>query len=182
MGLSDSARSVLRHADAHAARLGLTRLVCIDGPSGSGKTSLAAAISAERPDAVVLPTDAMLEGWGGLPGLGESLATVMAPLRQGRPGRWREWDWHLSAWARWHQIEPRPMLVVEGVGAAAAAIDPLITTSVWVQAPSAVRLERAVARDGEAMRPALERWAVEQDALHLRENTLARADVVISRN
>ena len=45
---------------------------------------------------------------------------------------------------------------------------------------SAERLERAVARDGEAMRPFLARWQHDEDAHFRADRTRARADVVIA--
>lgn len=180
MGLSeDAARLVLEHAESGPARLGSTRLVCVDGPSGSGKTSLAAAVVRLRPHATVLHTDDMLAGWDGLGGLADSLASALEPLREDRPGRWRRWDWTASRWAGWHPLAPTALLLVEGVGSLAPGIDDVVTTRVWVEAPRTVRLERAVARDGEAIRTALTRWVVAEDALHADRATRAGADVVV---
>jgi dephospho-CoA kinase len=50
---------------------------------------------------------------------------------------------------------------------------------VWVDAPADLRLARAVARDGEATRPLLERWAAGERDVLVREGARERADVVV---
>jgi len=176
---SESAARVLRAALDRPPTLGAGRLVCIDGLAGSGKTTLARALAAQAPEALVLGTDEMLEGWRGLPGLGRSVEALLRPLAAGRPGHWRRWDWYADAWAETRTVEPGPLLVLEGVGSAAAAYDELITLLVWVEADRDVRLARWLARDGEAMRPHWDTWLADEEALHAREDTRARADLVL---
>ncbi len=54
-----------------------------------------------------------------------------------------------------------------------------MTCLVWVEAPSVVRLERGVARDGEHMRSHWLTWAEQEEAMFERERTRERADVVV---
>ena len=171
------AHEVLARAEDRSPTLGSGRLVCLDGPAGSGKTTLAGALGRLAPGSVVVHTDELLQGWGGLPGLADSVECLLRPLAEGRPGSWRRWDWHADGWAETHQVAPGPLLVVEGTGSWAPAIRDLVTVLVWVEAPSAQRLERGLARDGEAMRPHWERWRVEEDDLHARLGTRSSADL-----
>jgi uridine kinase len=174
------ARDVLALADRRAATLGNGRLVVIDGPAGSGKTTLTAALAGLAPGSPVVHTDELLEGWAGLPGLAASVERLLRPLAAGRSGTWRRWDWHAGAWAESHEVAAGPpLLVVEGTGSWCPAVADLVTVLVWVEAPSTERLERGLARDGEAMRPHWERWRLEEDELHGRFGTRARADVVV---
>lgn len=174
-----AAAAVVARAESRPPTLGTGRLVCIDGLAGAGKTTLAAAIGRLRQDAVVLATDEMLEGWRGLPGIGASIEALLRPLAAGRTGRWRRWDWYADRWAEWHEVSPVPLLVLEGVGSAAAAYADLVTTLVWVEAPRDLRLERGIARDGERMREDWERWLEDEAALHERERAQDRADLVL---
>ncbi|WGX94455.1 uridine kinase [Nocardioides sp. L-11A] len=176
---SDLAAQVLATAFARPPTLGDGRLVCIDGLAGSGKTTLARGLAALAPEAVVLGTDEMLEGWRGLPGLGASVEALLRPLAAGRPGRWRRWDWYADAWAETRTVDPGPLLVLEGVGSAAAAYDELVTLLVWVEADRDVRLARWLERDGEGMRPHWDAWLADEEALHAREGTRDRADLVV---
>lgn len=190
-GADHAAQAVLAHALAHPPRLAGGRLVCVDGPSGAGKSTLARAVveAAGRvpggPGSVLggvrlLVMDDHYEGWDGLPTVAERLRReVLAPLAAGRPGRYRRWDWVADAWAEEHVVEPVGLLVLEGVGAASRAWADLTTTTVWVDAPADLRLARAVARDGEASRPHLERWARSEAEVLPREGARERADLLV---
>lgn len=168
---------VLDHALSRPPTLGPGRLVCIDGLAGAGKTTLALGLAAIA-RAQVVHTDELLEGWGGLPGLAATIDDVLRPLATGDPSSWTRWDWHASAWAESHPLSPGGLLVLEGVGSAPALVDDLVTTLVWVEAPRAERLRRGLARDGEPMRAQWERWLDDEAALHARERTRDRADLV----
>lgn len=174
-----SSSEVLAAALARPPTLGTGRLICIDGLAGSGKTTLAAGIAALAPDAVVIGTDEMLEGWRGLPGLGASIEALLRPLAAGDAGQWRQWDWTTGDWSRTRTLAPAPLLVLEGVGSAASSYADLVTLLVWVEADRDVRLARWLARDGESAREHWLTWLDDEAALHEREDTRARADVVI---
>ncbi|KAB2807416.1 4-amino-4-deoxy-L-arabinose transferase [Pimelobacter simplex] len=159
--------------------LGTGRLICIDGLAGSGKTTLARALAALAPEAVVIGTDEMLEGWRGLPGLAASTEALLRPLAAGRPGTWRRWDWYADGWAETRTVAPPPLVILEGVGSAATSYRDLVTVLVWVEAPLDVRLARWLERDGEDARPHWDDWLADEAALHAREDTRSWADVVV---
>lgn len=164
-----------------APQLGPVRLVVVDGPAGSGKTTLAAALAADLGDVQVVHMDDLYEGWSGLHDgvYRRLLAQVLEPLAAGRPGCYQRYDWELGRLADWHDVPVRSALVVEGVGAAAAAVDPYAVLRVWVEAPPDARLARLVARDGEALRGELLRWT-DLEARHFaRDRTRERADVLL---
>jgi len=179
MPSEDWATQVLAHALSAPPTLGTGRLICIDGLAGAGKTTLAAALG-QLTGAPVLHADELLQGWQGLPGLGATIDAVLRPLAGGCPSSWRRWDWHSSAWAETHSLAATPLLVIDGVGSGAAAYDDLITTLVWIDAGRDVRLARGLERDGAHMRPEWEQWLDDETALHARERTRERADLVYS--
>ena len=76
-------------------------------------------------------------------------------------------------------MSPCDVLVVEGVGAWSSSLAEAVTCLVWADTPSDVRLERGVARDGEALRERLLAWRALEDAVLAREGTRAHADVVV---
>lgn len=176
---SDWADRVISHALTSAPTLGEGRLICIDGLAGAGKTTLATSLAALT-GAPVIHTDELLEGWSGLPGLGATIDQLLSPLAAGHPSQWRRWDWHASAWAESRSLAPTPLLVIEGVGAGAAAYDELITTLVWLEADHDVRRERGLARDGDDFAPHWEQWANDEAVLHVRERTRERADLILT--
>ncbi len=179
MASRSEAAQVLAETLARPPTLGAGRLICIDGLAGSGKTTLAREVVALAPEAVVLATDEMLEGWRGLPGLGRSVEALLRPLAEGRPGTWRRWDWYADGWSGTETVDPTPLLVLEGVGCAAASYDDLVTLLVWVEADRSVRLSRGLERDGEQLREHWLTWLDDEAALHEREDTRARADLVL---
>jgi uridine kinase len=187
LAVRDLARRVL----AASPTLGNTRLVCIDGPAGSGKTTLAEALRGEL--SAMLPSlgagwpvpvicmDELYEGWRqDLDDVTHRLiAQLLTPISEGRAGRYQRYDWIAERFAEWHDVPAGPVLVIEGVGSAPLAADALITVLVWVEAPAAVRLERGLRRDGEALRDEWERWMVHERDHAERQRTRERADVVI---
>lgn len=174
-----AAADLLALALTRPATLGAGRLVCVDGPAGSGKTTLAAELATLAPDATVVHTDDLLEGWDGLPGLAAAVSALLAPLAEGRPGAWRRWDWVASAWAETREVSPGGLLVLEGVGSWSPAIAPWVTALAWVEAAYDVRMARGLARDGDAFAPHWEQWARDEAALHRHSGTREVADLVL---
>ena len=179
--------SVSRLADevrAAAPRLGEVRLVVVDGPAGSGKTTVAAALAASLrssgTEIAALHLDDIYQGWTGLDGVGERLsAWVLEPLAAGRPGRYRRYDWAAGEFAEWCDLLVPDVLIVDGCGAAQRSIDDVVSLRIWVEAPAALRLERGIARDGEALRGEWQRWMALEAEHFERENTRERADVLV---
>jgi len=167
--------------------LGAAGLVCVDGPSGSGKTTLAAGVARELESrgctVAVVHMDDLYDGWGGLLGSGPLLhEQLLAPLSEGRSGRYRRYDWHREERAESRAVPVTDVLVVEGVGSWRREHAGLVTVLVWVEAPATVRLERAVRRDGSHLAPHLLRWQRDEDRLHADEGTRDHADLVVTND
>jgi uridine kinase len=182
---------VLRYADLAAvvmgrpARLGSVRLVAVDGPSGSGKTTfatrLAAAVRAAGNSVSVVSTDDLLDGWGDMLTFWPRLEEwVLGPLRTGRPGAYRKYDWTTGEFLEgWQPVPVSHVLVLEGVTSARRVIRADLTLLVWVTAPRDVRFARSVSRDGEHTRDALLAWTRAEDAHFAAEATKSAAQVVV---
>jgi uridine kinase len=183
--LEETAARLAATAMSSPARLGTGRLVCVDGPAGSGKTTLADALvralrALPSVGVELLHMDDVYDGWAGLAtGMCTVATAVVAPLRSGRAGRYRRFDWHRNAYAEEHVVPPVDVLVVEGVGSGNSAYASQISLLVWLAAPSVVRLERGVERDGERMREQWLAWREGEQAMFERERTQERADAVV---
>jgi len=155
------------------------RVVALDGPSGSGKTTLAGRLAGAL-DAPVVHLDDLYPGWDGLEDAVPRLVEwVLVPLLEGRPARYRRYDWAAGAYAEWHQVGHRRLVVVEGVGCGARACAPYLSTLAWLEADPGERFRRGVDRDGERYLPHWQRWAVQEDRHFAAEGTRERADVVL---
>ncbi|HEX4812071.1 MAG TPA: hypothetical protein VFV66_04905 [Nonomuraea sp.] len=163
-----------------APSCGPVRLVAVDGPAGSGKTTYAGRLAGVLGCQVVHSDDFPVpweEGPGGWFALLEE--QVLEPLRQGKPGGFRRYDWVRGAYAGHVAVPVAPVLVVEGVGTARASAARLVAFTVWVEADEAVRLARVLERDGPELAPRWREWFAAERAWFAEDRTEERADLVI---
>ena len=176
-------------------RVGRVRLVCIDGPAGSGKTSLAgglaAALTAARPQLGAVPVvhgDEVYEGWDVVAAAPDRVhafgllaghldSWLLEPWREGRSGRHPTWDWHAARWGADVEVAAQPVVILEGVGLAAAALRAHAVLTIWVDADVEVRLARVLARDGEQLRAQMTSWQRDEHEWHRLDRTRDSADV-----
>lgn len=167
---------------AAPARFGGTRLVAVDGPSAAGKTHFAVRLAAAcAPGTPVVHTDDLLDGWGDQLTFWPRLERLLlGPLRSGRPARYRRYDWDAGRFGEsWVEVAPAPVVVLEGVSAARAAIRPELTLAVFVTAPEPVRLARSVARDGVASQSYLQAWRRRERRHFAADRTAEHADLLV---
>lgn len=168
------------------ARLGRSRLVAVDGPSGSGKSTtadrLVAAVEARGIDVALVRTDHFatwddpFDWWPRLEG------EVLAVLAAGRPAHYRAMDWSDGdpVPRRPTVVAPADVIVLEGVSAARRAVTQRLSLAIWVEHPDrSVRTERAVARDGAAIREPLRAWQRAEDRWFAADGTRERAERVL---
>lgn len=155
-------------AAARAARpvSGSTVVVSVDGRSGSGKTLLGTAV-ADTLGCPVVHLDDVFPGWDGL-AAGVALVTdhVLEPLARGGTAAYPRWDWMRSRPGRPVAVPVSSHLVLEGCGALVPPAVAHAAVRVWVDAPDALRRQRALARDGETYAPHWDRWAAQEDAVY----------------
>lgn len=159
---------------------GDVRVVAVDGPSAAGKSTFAAGLSAALGGAPVVRSDDFPVPWDGDPlaWWPPLTAQVLEPLRAGRTGRFRRYDWRHGAYAEEVEVPARPFLVIEGVGAAQESAP--VAFRIWVEAPRDVRRRRAAGRQDDLA--AWDRWAGIEAAHFAADRTRDRADLVISSN
>lgn len=171
--------ALLRLAERAEAGPGGVRTVALDGRSGAGKTTLARAL-ARHTGAPRVALDAIYPGWQGLrPGVELLVEWVLRPLADGSPARYRRFDWPRQCFAEWHDVRPSPLVIVEGVGAAARICRPYLQASVWVEAAADVRRTRSLARDGAAFRPHWSTWAATEDAYLADDDPASGVDLIL---
>ncbi|MGI9824898.1 ATP-binding protein [Agromyces sp. Marseille-Q5079] len=155
------------------------RSLLIDGRSGSGKSTIATALAALWPEAVVIRLDSIYPGWGGLAWASEHLrASVLEPRALGLAASWREWDWSSGSVGGWHPVDADRPLIIEGVGSLTIANRALADAALWVEHDTAERKARALARDGETYAPHWDAWAAQEDVFIAQNTPEALADLI----
>ena len=171
--------AVVAAARAASPVAGRTVVVAIDGRSGSGKTLLGTAV-ADTLGCPVVHLDAIYPGWDGL-AAGVALVTdhVLEPVARGEHAAYPRWDWMRSRPGRTVVVDAGPHLVLEGCGALVPPAAAFAAVRVWVDAPTEVRRERALSRDGETYAPHWDRWAAQEDAVYAATRPWESADLVL---
>lgn len=140
---------------------GRPAVVGITGPMAAGKSTLAACVGG-----LVISTDRYLPDYDGLPEHEwdlparsdlARLARDLATLREGRAARLPVWSFHSHSRVGEELVEPRPVVVVEGLHALAADVRPHLDVAVFVDAPRDVRWARCVERERRGERG----WTIE---------------------
>lgn len=129
----------------------------------------------------VVHTDDLLDGWADQFTFWSRLETwVLAPLRAGRPGRYRRYDWHRGRFGTEEVPVPAvPVLILEGVSTARASVAAELTYAVFVTAPDELRRRRAIDRDGAGILPHLDVWRRAERVHFGVDGTAARADLIV---
>ena len=181
-GDTDAVAHIVREVEDSAAIHGI-RIIGIDGPSGSGKSTVGARVAAAL-DAPLIQIDDFVS-WEDFSGWWPRFqAQVLEPLLAGRAAHWQVRDWggdeFGTSLAEWRTQPWAPIVVVEGVTCCRKAASDSLAYSIWVDAPTELRLERGITRDGESHRELWTRWMLEEDAFFRADETRERADLIVS--
>lgn len=155
------------------------RLVAVDGPGGSGKSTFAARLATFLDDAPMVHTDDFAShdepiDWWHL--LEEG---VLRPYADGRPARFRPYDWVARRRAGWVEVPPAPVVLIEGVSSARAAARDRLTYSAWLQTDRSERLRRGLERDGAELAGFWAGWMAAEDAFYAGDPTVDTVDLVV---
>jgi uridine kinase len=174
----DRLRLLLDAIRAAQAPVGVkTRIVAVDGPGGSGKSSLASWLAVKL-DAQVIHTDDFASWDNPTDWWPHLLELALEPLAAGRPARYQPTSWDGEERARL-LIEPRGIVILEGVTASRQAFRPYLAYSIWVATSRELRLERGLERDGAHALPQWEQWMEAEDRYIETERPAEHADLVL---
>src|ERR671921_2236388 len=125
-------------------------IIAIDGRSGAGKTTLAVELAARlraHHKVSLFHLEDIYPGWNGLmAGVDRYVAAVLDPLSRGDAATWTSWDGEKRYDGDIRVTLPAEIVIVEGVGSAAAAARPLLDAVIWADAPEDERRARALER------------------------------------
>jgi uridine kinase len=168
------ASAALTLVESARAGGGLT-LVGIGGFGGAGKTTLARSLAGAQ----IVSTD---EFWDGAEfKLGRLRSEVLDPLQAGVAARFESFDWAAQRTRDARSVHPRGLVVVEGVCALHRLLRDAYQVRLWVETPLAVRLARAVARDGKDARKIWEeRWLPSEARYAAEDDPISCAHLVVT--
>ncbi|SER25087.1 chorismate-binding protein [Arthrobacter sp. OV608] len=156
-------------------------IIAIDGRSGAGKTTLAIELAAQlraHHKVSLFHLEDIYPGWNGLlAGIDRYVATVLEPLSLGGAATWTSWDWERHYDGDSRVTLPAEIVIVEGVGAAAAAARPLLSAVIWADSPDDIRRTRALERDGGTYEPYWDQWAAQEEEWLRGDHVPEHADV-----
>ena len=132
-------------------------LVAIDGLPVSGKSTLAGRLESELGASVLYLDDFVRPAheWRGISAPAfpipyiryDQFMTAIAELAAGRLARFQRYDWESGRLSdEWHSIDPRGIVVVEGVSALHAELAPHFELRFWVNSDAATTLEATLDR------------------------------------
>jgi para-aminobenzoate synthetase len=156
-------------------------IIAVDGRSGAGKTTLAVELAArlrQHHKVSLFHLEDIYPGWNGLrTGIERYVATVLAPLREGKAAEWVSWDWERHYDGGLNVTLPAEIVIVEGVGAGAEAGRSMLDAVVWVEAPGDDRRRRALTRDGSTYEPYWDSWAAQEEEWLSADSVMEDADI-----
>lgn len=155
-------------------------IVLIDGRSGAGKTEYGITLAQDM-EAQLVSLDDVYPGWDGLDaGSWHVWQNLILPISKGQPGSYRKWDWVSKRPGMWVTLPANTRIVVEGCGSIRSDQGDVVVTTFWIEAPDALRRERAIARDGATYLPHWERWARQEERFLSLHDGRARAETVVT--
>jgi para-aminobenzoate synthetase len=161
-------------------------IIAIDGRSGAGKTTLAIELAAQLRNhhkVALFHLEDIYPGWNGLTaGIERYVSTVLTPLSRAEPATWTSWDWDRHYDGDTRVTLPAEIVIIEGVGAAAAEARPLLSAVIWADSPDDIRRKRALDRDGGTYEPFWDQWAEQEDAWLAADDVPRKADIRVLNN
>lgn len=131
-------------------------LVGLDGHSAAGKSTLAQHLQQQLADLTIVQADdfyrvmdaderAALDAAGGYARYYDWQRLereVLVPLSQGRAARYQRYDWANNCLGGWAAVEPRGIVLVEGVNTTRPELRAYYSLTLWVATGFAMRMRR----------------------------------------
>ena len=87
---------------------------------------------------------------------------ALIPLRGGQPARYQRYDWIADSLADWIEVEPREIILVEGVFSTRPELREFLEVAIFIETPRDERIRRMVARPQPSM-SWMNQWMAAED-------------------
>lgn len=160
-------------------------LLAIDGPAGSGKSTLAKDLflyfSTTR-DVNLLGLDDIYDGWKNALGskLTQDLEKIARAHLENSSISVPIYDWNTSSFSNTREIEPREILIIEGVGSAQKIIRANKAITIWMDIDPDLGVQRVLERDGHHIAEHMKAWQILQGQHFAESGARENADFIIT--
>lgn len=160
-------------------------LIVIDGPAGSGKSTLAKDLflffSTTR-EVNLLGLDDIYDGWTNALGekLTNDLETIASAHAQKKSTSMQIYDWALSRYGDLRTLEPKEILIIEGVGSAQEVIREHKAITIWMDIDPQLGVQRVLNRDGHHIAEEMKAWQELQGQHFADSGARDNADFIIT--
>jgi uridine kinase len=177
MNLTEALTDLIASAGPH--------LIAIDGPAGSGKSTLAKDLylyfSTKR-EVNLLGLDDIYDGWE--KALGEKLTDDLERIAQAHAENESIsipiYDWATSSYGVAREINPREILIIEGVGSAQEIIRSHKAITIWMEIDPEFGVQRVLERDGHHIATQMKAWQIIQSEHFAQSGARENADFIIT--
>lgn len=158
-------------------------VVLIDGPAGAGKTTLAKEIATAFSSVNVVHMDDLYNGWDNP--LNQELYArierqILRPHIAGDEITHEVFNWHAGTFATNVNLQPKQILIVEGVGSASIPLRGFADLIIYVEISAEAGFERVINRDGQGIFEKLREWQVMEREYFNSEQTKSAANLQIN--
>jgi uridine kinase len=160
-------------------RPGPVRIVAVDGPGGAGKTTFASMLASALGDPPVIHTDDFASWDDPIDWWPRLLEQVIEPLSRATGARYQRYDWTTRSLAEWIEVDPEPVVIIEGVTAGRTEWRDRLGFLIWVETPHEERLRRGLERDGADALDDWITWGVAEEQHYRSDPTRRHADVIV---
>lgn len=160
-------------------------LIAIDGPAGSGKSTLAKDLylffSTSR-EVNLLGLDDIYDGWTNALGekLTNDLETIASAHVQKKSTSMQIYDWTLFRYGDLRTLEPKEILIIEGVGSAQEVIREHKAITIWLDIDPQLGVQRVLNRDGHHIAEEMKAWQELQGQHFADSGARDNADFIIT--
>ncbi len=155
-------------------------IVAIDGMPGGGKSTLAKHFLRANPDIQIIKTDSFFDFNTNQNDL-KRLHQVLSDIRSGKTAHFSIYDWSLKKNVQAKSIEPKGIILVEGICSLDTNLVHFYDYKIWVDCPPDIGMKRALSRDKGANRELWElKWIPETIDYINTQHPDKKADTVIS--
>ena len=155
-------------------------LLAIDGYGGSGKTTLARAIQSEFPSAAIITLDDFATDNVSGADRKRFLSQVLVPISEGNFAQYQRFNWREKTLADWITVEPKGMIIIEGISVLAEDFNSFYDLRVWIDCPFEVASERMRERDKNMHNPTYFNVWEKEDREYGKTDPWKRADLIVT--